>query len=396
MRSLFFILLLFLSTRSSFATQGVPFALGLNEGAYEFSLWGSLQNSSFSWDSDGEKISFKDAEAYSLLDVELQASYGWTQEIEVGTSVRYRSVSDTILPSGETETLSLRANGLESVKLYVKYMFPQVKKMLYSVQAGFRRYLYSNNELDSSKPYDFTILGDGGNVIEVGLNANYFFSKSKSYLGGKLFFRNPGKTLSEEILTQLEGAYFLGKFSFLLGVENVFSLGRDEYSDDPENKPAIVQSRSALFNSINRSWTNAYLGVNFYLGRRWILGARYEKRLQGKSTDSIDRVSFGLTLRADSDKEIKETISSYKEYSHEAFVVKISPKKKYIMLDKGLSKGIQKGMQFDIYDFDYSGNNKLIARGVIVQAQAYKSVIKVLKMYTSQPIKEGQVARGSL
>ena len=66
------------------------------------------------------------------------------------------------------------------------------------------------------------------------------------------------------------------------------------------------------------------------------------------------------------------------------------------MIDKGLSEDIQKGMKIDFYEFDYVGGNILLASGIVLQAKADTSVVKITKTYnTKKELKEGVVARGT-
>ena len=88
-------------------------------------------------------------------------------------------------------------------------------------------------------------------------------------------------------------------------------------------------------------------------------------------------------------------VQSFKEYEIEAEVIKVSPRGKFVKIDKGLAHDISKGMVFDLYQADVFGGNTLVAKGVIREVSASWSVIKIHKKYTKLRVKKGYIARGN-
>jgi hypothetical protein len=386
-----FLLVLFLSHT---AMAQLPFAYGIKRKAYRVESQTSLLQSASSFDASGKQVAFQEGEAFAMVNTSLGMYYGWTNEVELGASLRYRMVGINSLETSSNSIISNRASGLESIQSLVRYKFKPIKNFYYSAQFAFRYALYKNKEYDSTKPLDFMVLGDGGSEIEVGLNTSYLFSESLHSLSAKLFFRNPGTTLSEEILTQVQGNLQYSKLGIYAGLEYLLSLKKDEFKDNPTQKPSIGEAQTEMFNSVNRSWMAPYVGVSYKIGDSWMFALDYKKAISGISVDAFQAISFSLFYSVDKKVEIKEAHEKFKNYSKEAYILKISDKKKYFLIDQGLSSGIKQGMYFDIYDFDYKGQNTLIARAVVVEVKASKSGLQVLKYYSKTEIKEGMAARG--
>ena len=74
--------------------------------------------------------------------------------------------------------------------------------------------------------------------------------------------------------------------------------------------------------------------------------------------------------------------------------LKVSPRGKFVKIDRGVASDVEKGMKFDIYRTDYFGGNKLMATGVVYQAGADWSIVKLVKKYGAGSLKKGDTARG--
>jgi hypothetical protein len=83
----------------------------------------------------------------------------------------------------------------------------------------------------------------------------------------------------------------------------------------------------------------------------------------------------------------------FKEYTIEADVVKVSNRGRFIRIDKGVSSGVAKGMRFDLYNTDFSGNNLLIAEAVAYKVGATSSILKVVNRFSRKPVEVGFTAR---
>jgi hypothetical protein len=178
-------------------------------------------------------------------------------------------------------------------------------------------------------------------------------------------------------------------------VDGVSSMKNDPYEDDEVNRPIFETGSSGLYHSINREWIAPYAGVNFALGPSWRIEFRGSQVTSGKSTDLGTNFGVSLIRRVD-DKATDKADTKFKDYDFEASITKISPKKGFVVIDKGISEDVQKGMKIDFYEFDYVGGNILLAKGIVIQSKADTSIVKITHLYnTKKELKEGVVARGS-
>ena len=82
------------------------------------------------------------------------------------------------------------------------------------------------------------------------------------------------------------------------------------------------------------------------------------------------------------------------EYLVEASVVKISPRGKFLKIDKGIAGDVEKGMKIDIYQADFFGGNLLVVSGVVLQVGVDWAIVKITKRFRDIQIKIGFTARG--
>ena len=170
-------------------------------GQYQFELNAEVLNTDSNFDIDGNEIELEEDESFSLIDVELSFSYGWSKQFEVGAALNLRRVTDSA--SGvDGAILDNATTGLHSLTPYLKYRLLQSNKYALSLRAEYGFKLFTNEEFEVSDFGTRTILGDDGDIIKVGIAGGYFFNNSASpySLVSNLFFRNPAPNLSEEIL----------------------------------------------------------------------------------------------------------------------------------------------------------------------------------------------------
>jgi hypothetical protein len=178
-------------------------------------------------------------------------------------------------------------------------------------------------------------------------------------------------------------------------VDGVSSLGNDAYEDAPLERP-VWNAQTNLYNSENREWITPYAGINFSIGETWRLEFRGSQVVSGRSTDLGTTFGVNLIKRVDKSPVIL-TDSKFKSYDIEANITKLSPKKGYVVIDKGVGDDVTKGMRFDFYEFDYVGGNVLVATGIVIQAKSETSVVKISHKYNAKKeIKEGLVGRATL
>ena len=64
-----------------------------------------------------------------------------------------------------------------------------------------------------------------------------------------------------------------------------------------------------------------------------------------------------------------------------------------MVINRGLSDGIQNGMRIDFFFYDYLGGNELIATGLVVKASSSKSMVRMTSVYSKRRVKEGTIIR---
>lgn len=373
-------------------TVYVPKSTTLYDGGSEILSRFTYFSSTDRIDDSGESVPFVDGENFSMMDLDLIGSYGLTNRLQVSAGLTIRRNASTVNYNGDE--ISLTTSGLKSGLVQLKYSFPNQDGLEIALEANYEPSFFTNEEYDGGEP-DKISLGDDGVSTSFGAAAT-LMSKSNNALSGRLLYRNPSSNLSSEIFSEVEGALVWSKFALLAGVENVTSLGQDAYTDDPENKPMINSGSSALFNSVNRSWTAPYVGMNIALGKMWRLEGKYQRRISGVSTDLGNGFIVTLARRASDPKTFQRIDAAFKEYTVEANVTKVAKSGNTVVIDAGMSAGLKKGSKIDFYHFDYTGGNKLIAAGYVVKLGAGKAMVKITKRYSKKKVEEGTLARGGL
>lgn len=364
----------------------------LGKKAYQIGITGEMFNSTKSIDDKRNDVPFEDGESFSRLQGEFAGYYGLTGNLQVGGGARFRQNSSTIL-NGLGEEVSETSTGVQSTFFSLIYAFKPVDRLQYTLEGLFRYTPYTNDEVLTANEGNL-ILGDDGNEYSGGLGVTYSF-KSNNFLTGRAGYRKPGQDLSGEIYWQVEGALAWSYVALVAGVDGVSSMNNDPYTSDTENRPIYNTGRTALYNSINREWIAPYAGLNLALGKNWRVELKGSQAITGRSTDLGTTFGISLIRRVD-DNKINKIDTRFKDYDMEASVSKISPKKGYVVIDKGLADDIQKGMKIDFFEFDYVGGNILLARGTVIQSKAETAIVKITHRYnTKKELKEGTVARGN-
>jgi len=359
---------------------------------YQLGITGEVFSSSKSIDDKKNEVDFESGESFNRFQGEFTGLYGLTENLQIGGGLRYRQNSSTILNASQEE-ISETSTGVESTFATFKYAFKPVDRLYYSLE-GLIRYTPFTNDDEQNGSNGTMILGDDGNEYSVGLGMTYAF-KSNDFLSGRVGYRKPGQELSDEIYWQLEGALVWKYLALVAGVDGVSSMNNDPHGDDETSRPAYYTGRTALYNSKNREWIAPYAGLNVALGSNWRVEARASQVVNGRSTDL--GTAFGISLiRRVEDKKTNKIDTRFKQYDVEASISKISPKKGYVVIDKGLADDVQKGMKIDFFEFDYVGGNILLARGTVIQSKSSTAIVKITHRYNAKKeLKEGTVARGN-
>lgn len=377
----------FISLSTLAQTSYVPTTKLLYQKGYQIQFLGDYFNTSKRATNQGQDVSLADGEKFSFMQGEVGGFYGLTENFQIGFGGRYRRNEATYLNNGATESIS--KSGFESTFLSLKYGFSPVGQLQYTLEGLFRYTPYTNTFQDD------LILGDDGNDYSAGLGVTYS-SKTNNYLTVRGGYRKPGKSLSGELYWQAEGALAWKHLALVAGADGVTSMKNDEHTDDPLNKPAYNTRTTSLYNSINREWIRPYVGVNVALGDTWRLEGKASQVVSAKSSDFGTGFSVMLVKRMDG-KKSKNPDKRFKAYDIESTVVKVSPKKTYVVIDKGLGYEVKKGMKFDFFEFDYLGGNILVASGSVVQVKVDTAIVKITQIYNvRREIKEGLVGRAAL
>lgn len=387
------IIVLFLFSFSAWAQLSyVPKSLPLHESGNEFNIKLDYFQSLKNIDSNGNLIEFSEGEEYFRTDLNMSFAYGFTDDfqIKLGAITRANTSSQRI----EDEVESFSASGLKSTYINLLYRLPKQENTEYTLEFEYETAAFTNEEFTGGDR-DSIILGDDGTSVAIGLNVTYY-TQSQNFLTARALYRNPSENLSNEFFTQVEGVLAFNKFSMLAGVEYLYSLEQDAYTSEPEEKPQYQTGNTALYNSINRAWFAPYIGFNIALGTKWRFEFQAKPRLSGNSTDVGNNYIFTLARRNSKSSDYTLKYSTFKEYTIEAQVIKVSKTRESVIVDAGQIQGLEKGNKVDFFFFDYVDGNKLIGSGYVIKAGANKSMVKITKRFDKKRIEEGIIMRGGL
>ena len=359
----------------------------LNENAYSVYFDTSLFEMSAHFDDSGKEYTKLEGSAYRLTESNLKLSYGINSHFEASFMARARSVSST---DGNT---TANNTGPESLGVEGKYSFAPIGNMKYALGLRYRKTLYTNTIYTQSQipPADQVILGDDGSEYGIDLYSTYNSGSWKFDLQGG--YNSPPNNLSSEVIYKVQMLYRFTQLSLMAGVDGTYSLGRDQYTDTPLQKPIMNLGQSKMFNSLNREKVAPYIG-GYYGFDKFQLGLIGSSVFSGKSTDKGNLILASLSWNSSGLTEESVKINSFKEYHIDGSVLKVSARANFIKIDQGLSTDVEKGMKFDIYQTDYFGGNVLVATGVVYEIGSDWSVIKLVKKYNEIEIKPGFAARG--
>lgn len=384
MKFLFIPLLLGVALNGFAQTSYVPFAKILPHKGYQIGITGDYFSTTKQADYKGNVTELDPGDSFSRVQSEFFGAYGLTSNLQVGLGTRLRQ---NMSSSAYDETKT--SSGVESTYLTLMYAFNPVERTQYSLEGLFRFRPYTNQESEFGNSSEQLVLGDDGNEYSAGLNATWS-SKSNNHLNTKIGYRKSGSLISPEIYWQIEAALAWNYLALMTGIEGFNSLDENRHSNRSYNYGV-----TRLYNSYNRELFAPYAGLNLALGQFWRLEMKATLLNSGKSTDLGSAYSISLFKRS-SDKKSNSFDKAFKSYDFESAIVKVSPRKGYVVIDKGISSDVQKGMKIDFYEFDYIGGNILLATGIVYETRSDSSIVKVTYVYNAKKeLKEGVLARGS-
>lgn len=365
----------------------------LAKKGYQLGLSGDIFTTSKRIDKDGKDVDFEDGEKFSRTQGEVAGYFGLTGNLQVGGGARFRQNASTRLVPITLVEENESSTGIESTFFTLTYAFEPIDRVQYTMEGLFRYRPYTNDESTSTTEGDL-VLGDQGSEYSAGLGFRYT-SKTNNSISLRGGYRKPGDELSTELYWQVEGALVWSYIALVAGVDGVTSMKNDPYEDDPLNKANYYTGSTSLYNSINREYITPYAGINIALGKSWRVETRASQVVSGRSTDIGTGFSVSLIRRVD-DNQTAKLDKQFKEYDFEGTITKVSPKKGFVVIDKGMGDDVQKGMKIDFFEFDYVGGNILLARGTVISTKADSAIVKISHLYnTKKELKEGIVARGS-
>lgn len=360
--------------------------------AYRIHLTGEYFKPTARFDLEGNQKFYDGNEDFRFAQSQLRLSYGWTNRLEIFGGARMRYVE-----SMDFDGDSLSNSGMESVFGGIKYGFPNwIDNWRFSVEALYRQTSYTNEEFAPLQASgNNIILGDDGSSFKLGMHAarNRFIMNSQ--FRGYLAYHRPANQLSQEILYDVSLNWFRDQWLFGGGFEGIYSLGLDDFEAEPGLKPDMNTGTTNLFNSINREKFEPYAVIGRQLSGRSHVDLRVSQVMQGKSTDEGTRFLLAFTWGSQGVSDAQRRVESFKEYSVEASVIKVSPRGAFVQIDKGLGQDVDKGMRFDIYQTDFLGKNELVASGVVYEVSASSAIIRLSQRYNETIIEPGFRARGN-
>lgn len=360
----------------------------LNSSAYSVQAETLFFTPTAHLDVYGNKYEISPDSDYKMFDSDFKISYGLSSNLETSLFVKVRSVSSS-------DGLNTSANiGPESAGVQCKYAFEPIDALKYAIGIKYRQTIYTNTRYTTSQvmPVDEVILGDDGSEYGIDLYATYKASSSWK-LDFKVGYNSPPNDLSSEIVLKAQALYQFRKLSLFVGIDAIYSLKRDQFTNAPELKPRMSTGETNQFNSINREVSAPYLGINYSFDKI-LLFIKGQSIIAGKSTDQGHLLLAGISWNTEGVTPESVKIDSFKEYHIDGAVLKVTSGGNYIKIDQGLSTDVEKGAHFDIYQTDYFGGNILVGSGVIHEVGSDWSVIKLIKKYNDIQIKPGFAARG--
>ncbi len=360
----------------------------LYEKAWGFYIDTLYSKTTSLYNVDGEEEELGVEDDYQILDSTVRLDYGWSANFQLGADIMFRQLESADSGGSTSNT------GIESLGFHFKYAFKGSPRYKSAVSLSYRFKLYSNEIYanQASVPSDEVILGDDGSEFHLRYHLDYIASRSTIF-SGEIGYRIPPNDLSFEFPYRIALIKKFKKYAFTAGIEGIISGGADEYADDPTAKAIQATGSTNRWNSINREYMMPFGAINILMNNKYSLGFQLGQTLSGASTDGRTEALFSLRWNSSGVTNEDRFENSFKEYSAEASILKISPRGVFFKIDKGLSQDIVKGSRADIYKSDYFGGNVLIATGFIYESGPDWAIVKVVKRFKDVAIEKGFTVR---
>jgi|GEM_PF-522379 len=368
-----------------------PQAVTLNKKGRELFLRGEFFNKTGTYDVNGSLVEDTNTanDTYSEMDGIAGINYGLTDRFEIDSELRFRN------NSSETSRGSASNSGLESLLMRVVFGFGAEKDFYYGMTAGFRQTFYSPNEYASGQttPADELVLGEGGVDLTFGGLFSYHVSPHTWFSTEVSYWRRPAH-ISPELRYNAHLAWPYSKIAFLLGMDGIYSMGQDEFTNDTNKKPPRATGATSRYNSINRSEVAPYIGMNIGI-KNMRLDFKYSQVVAGSSTDQGSTYMVALVFGQEGITSDDRKVAKFKEYHVEASISKVSPRGKFCKIDQGLDGDVEKGMKIDFFKTDFFGGNILVASGDVYEVGPDWAIVRILQHFRPEiDLTVGLTARG--
>lgn len=389
----FFLVWILMSSSLARTQSYEPLSYVLKDKNYQFKISETFFQTTGFFDNGRTSQAMPNGSSFNRLDSDLLFRKNATKTLEWGAFTKFRSQTSAVTATNGT-TYNTSKMGVESVGIILKHSLPPIERTRYALEAGGKMVTYSNPGFNIADPNGNLILGDDIHELFFGGSVSYEFVK-KDYINAKIHYNYPLSKLSQEFKYQFEGALTWQKWAILGGAQGIYTLGTDDYGENPSAKPRQYTGATHMYNTVNREYIAPYIGVNWGFNERWRMETKVATLMMGQSYDKGNEITLNLIYNSNStnNETSKKRDGKFKTYHIEASVVKISPRGKYLRIDKGLTHDIEKGMKADLFEFDYLGGNKLLASGVVMEVGADSSVVKILSVYQNVEIKVGHLVR---
>lgn len=363
-----------------------PEGRGLNPSGLEFTGGVQYFQTTSYFDLDGVQVPMGEVDDYSLIDGDLFVRYGYGPRLELNSGLRVRYIESVF------NNQVLTTSGLESGSVGLRWLFPNQSQIDYALDISVRSTFYTNELYRMEDlPSDELVLGDSGTSFLVGGNLSYE-SPGSFNLNSRFYYHRAPGNLSDEFIYHLEALVPFQKMALMVGLDGAQSLNQDNFAEQPQLKEQLPQGATSLFNSINRSYIRPYIGASYAFNNFYVTlkGARV---MAGQSTDEGNLIGMSITYVRPGATAAQMRVDRFKEYYIEATVTRVSPRAKFVKVDKGLAADVRKGMRVDIYQTDFFGGNVLVASGVIYEVEADSAIVRLEKRFNDREIKQGFTAR---
>lgn len=368
----------------------MPEALTLIKGSYRFHFDANMFNTSGDYDENGAETALSGNSSFQKIDTSAEGYYGVSDKFQIGAGFLFRQ-NESQLGGGNPVSNS----GFESYYGRAKFYFLDKVDHHMSAVLEYRVATYENKnyQFATSLPANDLVLGDGGETLMVGGIYSYRRTSNHAFnlFGG---YQMPGNELSNEFVYRLDTALSWENFALVLGGQGVYSMQDGTYSSNREARPFQSTGATKLFNAIDRQYFEPLVEM-YYAFEKFRMGIYGRQRMSGQNTDQGTTLGLTLTFQSTQNRRnSRNKIKSFKEYNIEASIIKVSPRSKFVQIDKGLSEDIVKGMEFDIYETDYFGKNVLVAEAFAYEVGVKKAILKITKKVKNIKIKTGFTVRG--